>query len=459
MTEPERAGAHDDEAVDVVIVGAGFAGLSAARSLKQAGLSIVVLEARDRVGGRTRNEFFDDGTLLESGGQWGGPTQDHLLSMVDAYNVERYPTPEAGKHVARHEGTVRAFTDDSFALPKVVQVEALLTQKRLERMAGSVALDAPWKAPRAARWDQMTVESWLVLNVRLSRTREFFRMVCTALFSAEAGQLSLLHFLFYCRSGGMLDRLLGTSGGAQEWRLVGGTQGLAERIAADHGASIRLEEPVIAISQMRDGVTVRTSGGSSIKARHCVVAIPQHLIGRIEFDPALPARRCQLVQSVPMGAVIKVHALFESPFWRSSGLSGFGVAPGHTVSLTFDNTPAGSPRGVLVAFVEGAAARRLSAQEPNDRRRAVLEDLSQLFGQAAANPSEYHERDWAAEPWSGGCYGGHFTPGVWSQLGPELRKPFGRVHFAGTETAEEWCGYIDGAISSGRRVADRIISQ
>jgi len=444
---------------EVIVVGAGFSGLATARALVAAGVEVTVLEARDRVGGRTRNERFADGTLVESGGQWVGPTQDAVLALAEEMGVERYPTPEDGLHVAAIDGEVVTFADDTFGLPKRVQVEALLTQKRLERMAATVPLDAPWAARAAERWDAQTLESWLRTNVVQAGTRDFFRMVATALFSAEASQLSLLHFLFYCRSGGMLDRMLGTRDGAQEWRLHGGTMGLAERVAAALGDRVVLDSPVAAIAQDDDGVTVTGLDGTVRRADRVVVTIPPHLVNRIHFTPHLPARRAQLVQSMPMGTVVKVHLRYARRFWTEAGRSGFAVAMDHPVSLTFDNTTPDAPGGVLVAFVEGRHARQLALLDEAARRRVIVEGVARLHGPDAAEPEEVHVRDWAAERWTGGCYGGHLGPGVLTELGSELRRPFGRVHWAGTETAERWSGYIDGAITAGRRAAEEVLAE
>ena len=313
--------------VDVLVVGAGFSGLAAARALVEAGRSVRVLEASDRIGGRSRNEAFSDGALIESGGQWVGPTQEAVLGLAAEHGVRTYSTPEAGEHVSRFGGEHHTFRGDTFALPPRVLLEALVTQKRLERMAATVPLDRPWAAGRAADWDGQTLESWLRRHLRIERTRQFFRLVTTAIFSAEASQISLLHFLFYCRSGGMLDRLLGTAGGAQEQRVLGGTQRVADTLAADLGTAVRYREPVRSISQGADGCTVRTDGAVH-EADGVIVAIPQHLVGAIQFDPPLPPSRRQLAQSVPMGAVIKCVARYDRPFWRDDDLAGDIRCPG-----------------------------------------------------------------------------------------------------------------------------------
>jgi monoamine oxidase len=325
-------------------------------------------------------------------------------------------------------------------------------------MAAKVPLDAPWAAPKAADWDSQSLETWLRRNLRFERSREFWRAITAAIFSTEASEMSLLHFLFYCHSGGMLDRLMGTAEGAQRSRIVGGSQRIAERMAEELGDLVVLGTPVRAIDQRSDSVVVATATGI-VEADAVVVAIPQHLIGGIEFDPPLPARRAQLVQNVPMGSVIKIVARYERPFWRGAGLAGLCVSLDHPVSVIFDNSPPDASCGMLVGFFEGAHGRTASDHTFDWRRQSFLTTLEHFFGAEATRPLDVVELDWSSERWSGGCYGGHLATGVWTQFGQTLRLAHGRVHWAGTETAVEWNGYMDGAIASGRRAAAEVAAQ
>jgi monoamine oxidase len=444
-----------DSRVDVAVVGAGLAGLVAARDLLAAGLSVLVLEARDRVGGRLLNHKLKVGAVVEVGGQWVGPTQDRVLALAEELGIGLFPTYEEGEHFLAVNAAVKRYSGDDFALPEDALADVGETQQHLEEMAAEVPLDGPWRATEAAAWDAQTLDTWLVANAKTETGLGYWRTLVPALFSADTAQMSLLHFLFYCRSGGTIDRLVATHGGAQESRLVGGSQQLALRLADQMGDAVRLSSPVDAIRQDDGGVEVTHDGGV-IEAGRAIVALPPTLAARIRYSPALPPLRDQLTQQVPMGYVIKVHLAYLEPFWRAEGLSGSVFSLDDEVSVIFDNSPPDRSCGVLLGFLEGAHARRAGKLPPEERKELILSVFAKFFGPRAADPEEYVERDWAAEEWSRGCYGGRFGTGVWTGYGKALREPVGRIHWAGTETAEVWNGYMDGAVRSGERAAREV---
>jgi monoamine oxidase len=432
--------------VDVVVVGAGLAGLTAARDLQRAGLSVQVLEARDRVGGRTLNADLGDGRVVEVGGQWVGPHQTAVRALADELGVDTFPTHDQGRSLLEWQGRVRRYRGTVPRLNPLVLADVAQAQARLERMARTVPLEAPWLAPDARRWDGATLESWLRRHVRTESARELVRLGVEAVWAADPGELSLLHALFYLRSGEGWSALLDTRGGAQQDRFVGGSQRLSLLLAAS--LDVVLEAPVRRVDQDERGVTVRADG-RVLRAGHVVVTVPPALAGRIEHDPPLPAAREQLTQRVPMGAVVKCHAVYDEPFWRSAGLSGTAVSDRGPARVVYDNSPHGGGPGVLLAFLEGRHARLVP---PADRREVVL-------AAPRARPERWLEQDWAAEPWSRGGYGGALTPGTWTQLGPALRAPVGRVVWAGAETALRWNGYMDGAVRSGADAAEAVLAQ
>ena len=449
--------ANVPEQVDVVVVGAGLAGLLAARELLAANVSVLVLEARDRVGGRLLNHTLANGTVVEVGGQWVGPTQDRVLALADELGVGLFPTYIEGEHFLATDGAVKRYGGEDFALPQDASADVAEAWEHLQQMATEVPLDEPWRATHADTWDAQTLDSWLVANAKTEVGLGYWRTMVPALFSAEAAEMSLLHFLFYCRSGGTLERLVATHDGAQESRLEGGSQRLASLLADRLGDAVRLGAPVTTIRQDDQGVVVTYDGGGVVKAARAIVALPPTLAGRIRYSPALPPLRDQLTQQVPMGYVIKVQIAYPEPFWRADGLSGSVFSLDDEVSVIFDNSPQDLSCGVLLGFLEGRHGRRAGKLAPEQRKELILSVFAKFFGSRAADPQEYVERDWAAEEWSRGCYGGRFGTGVWTGYGEALREPVGRIHWASTETAEIWNGYMDGAVRSGERAAREVL--
>jgi monoamine oxidase len=439
---------------DVVVVGAGLAGLTAARELAGAGLDVQVLEARDRVGGRTLSQPVGDRPedVVELGGQWVGPTQHEVLALAEELGIATYPQHAEGKNLFETDrGKLKRYRGTIPMLGPLVMVDYGRADLRLKRLIKRVSAEAPWESEDAERLDEQTFASWIRGAARTGTAREALATACRAVFSVEPADISLLHVLFYAAAAGGWDDLLDTEGGAQQDRLAGGTQQLSIRMAEELGDRVEFSAPVGAIRSEGDGVVA-----GEVRARRAIVAIPPALAGRITYDPPLPGSRDQLTQRMPMGSVIKCMAVYEEPFWRDDGLSGQAVSlPGPT-QVVFDNTPANGSPG-LIGFLEGREARELGALSEAERRDAVLKGFQRLFGRRAGHPVEYVEKDWSTEPYSRGCYAGVLGPGAWTGYGRALREPVGRIHWAGTETATRWMGYMDGAIQSGKRAAAEVM--
>jgi monoamine oxidase len=445
------------EAADVLVVGAGLAGLTAARDLSAAGRSVLVLEARDRVGGRTLSQDIGDGKIVEMGGQWAGPTQDRIYALAADLGVATFPTYDAGRKVLHFNGKRGTYTGAIPRINPLVLADVGRAQARLEALARKVPTDTPWTAARAEQLDGQTFQSWLRRNAASPSARMLLTLGVEAVFAAEPGDVSLLHVLFYCHSGGSFQQLIDTTGGAQQDRFTGGSALLAERLAGQLGDVVRLDAPVWRIEVRGDAVTATTPVGQ-FEARRIIVTAPPLLAGRIEYSPALPYWRDQLTQRAPMGSVIKCQVIYAEPFWRRDGLSGQATGDGAGARVVFDNSPPDGAPGILLAFLEGDEARRLGREPAAVRRQAVVDSLVRYFGPRAAKPEDYLERDWQQEKWSGGCYGTLFGPNVWTRYGSALREPVGPLHWAGTETASVWAGYMDGAIRSGERAAAEVLA-
>jgi monoamine oxidase len=439
---------------DVVVVGAGLAGLTAARELSGAGLDVRVLEARDRVGGRTLSQSVGEHPedVVELGGQWVGPTQHEILSLAQDLGIETYLTHATGRNLFEDDrGKLRRYGGTIPRLGPLVMLDYGRADLKLKRLIKRIDPEAPWEAEDAERLDEQSFATWIRRTARTKTAREALTTVIRAVFSVEPADVSLLHVLFYAAAAGGLDDLLDTEGGAQQDRLAGGTQQLSVRMAEELAERVELSAPVRAIRAEADGVVA-----GEVSARRAIVAVPPALAGRIEYDPPLPGARDQLTQRMPMGSVIKCMAVYDEPFWREEGLSGQALSLPGPAQVVFDNTPPNGSPG-LIAFLEGRDARELAGVPEAERRDAVLRCFQRLFGRRAAHPVLYVEKDWSAEPYSRGCYAGVLGPGAWTGYGRQLREPVGRIHWAGTETATRWMGYMDGAIQSGRRAAAEVL--
>ena len=448
-----------ERSAEVLVVGAGLAGLTAAKELAAAGRSVLVLEARDRVGGRVVSQGIGAGKVVEMGGQWAGPTQDRVLALAAELGVATFPTYDTGHKVLHFNGKRGTY---SGAIPRInplVLADVGRAQARLESLARKVPTEAPWTAARAQEWDGQTFGTWARRNTASRGARTLLALGAEAVFAAEPGDLSLLHVLFYSHSGGSFQKLIDTTGGAQQDRFAGGSALLAELLAGQLGAeTVMLGAPVSKICVTGGKVTATTSAGQ-FDAKRIIVTAPPLLAGRIEYEPALPHWREQLTQRTPMGSVIKCQVIYDEPFWRADGLSGQATGDGEGARVVFDNSPPDGSPGVLLAFLEGDEARRLGRDSAQARRAAVIGSLVRYFGAKAAAPEDYLELDWQQERWSGGCYGTIFGPNVWTRYGHALAAPAGPIHWAGTETSPLWCGYMDGAVRSGEKAAATVLAE
>ena len=455
-----RTGEEHMSDTEVIVVGAGLAGLAAARAVAAAGRSVRVLEARSRVGGRTELGHLADGQTIDLGGQWVGPGHDRMYALVEELGLSTFPTYNEGDTVFSLGGRTGRLAPTKGAVPRLnpfALADLAQGTARFGRLARSVDLDAPWRTRRADDLDGQTFRTWVRRNLRTPQGRAYFELYCQAVLAAELADVSLLHALFYTRSGTDMDTLAAVDRGAQQDRILGGSALVSERMAESLGAAVTLDAPVRRVAQDDAGVTVTTRDGRDFTARRVIVTLPPALAGRLEYAPLLPPWRDQLTQKTPAGSVLKLYAVYDEPFWRADGLNGQAASDEGPVKVTFDNTPPGYDGAIMMGFIEGNHARSWSRRTPEERRAAFVDCLVRYFGPRAASPREYAERDWTAEEFSRGCYGAHFAPGVWTGFGPALREPVGRLHWAGTECAPVWNGYMEGAVRSGEATAAEVL--
>ena len=450
--------------VDVAVIGAGLAGLTAARRLVKAGKSVLVLEARSRVGGRTNSIPLGRHAWLDVGGQWVGPTQDGILALAQKLGVETFDTYNEGDNVLYWEGARSRYpaTDLVPPVPDGGAVALITATVTLDALAAQLPPGAPWEWNQADEFDGQTFETWKLDNFSTRGGQVSMDVVAEAVLACEPRDVSMLFLIYYisqagnAANAGSLARLISTAGGAQEKRFHGGTEQVSKRLARSLGDRVVLGAPVRRID--RGGGRARVfADGISVNARRAIVAVPPTLAGRITYDEPLPALRDQLTQRLPQGSAIKVQAVYDRPFWRDNGLSGQVISDQGPVKVTFDNTPPSGKPGILVGFLEGRDARIWGRRSVKDRRHAVISSFTRYFGADAAKFNRYVEKNWAEEPWTRGCYEAFAPPGVLTDYGEALRQPIGPIHWAGTETATRWIGYMDGAVQSGERAAAEVL--
>ena len=451
------------------MVGAGIAGLVAAREVARKGRSVVVVEARKRVGGRVLNHHLTKkqhgSQVIESGGAFIGPTQNHIAQLAQELGVPTFLEYNSGNSVYLSSVIGRLEYPGTVPPDPTILVDAALLLQQIDGYAAEIDVAAPWAHPRAQEWDSMTLSQWIHANALNAAGIENVITCWTQPgFGADPSELSFLFTLWYVACSGdeqhkgTFSRNSDTANGAQERRFVGGSQRVPLKLASKLGDVVALHAPVQRIVQKHHRVHVRTGRGTVV-AKRVIVATPPPTVLDMGFHPGLPADRRALLTSARMGQLMKCDAIYETPFWRGAGLNGFGISDHGAARAVFDNTPPSGGPGVLLAFVGGSAWRTYGPMSKDQRRAAVLQGFAEMFGPQALNPVDFVEHDWTKERWSRGGPTAIHGPGTLVAHGPSVRRPLGRVHWAGTETATYWSGYMDGAVSSGKRAAAEVLAK
>jgi monoamine oxidase len=391
--------------------------------------------------------------VADVGGQWVGARHELLLAEAARLGIAIYAQYDEGKVMLELTGKLVRSRSDIPNMPPLALMELARLQKIWDRDMATVPAEAPWTAAKAAQWDAMTLETWILANLRTASARAFARLVASGAWAVTADEVSYLWFLDALRSNGGLQHFMGVRGGMLDAKFVGGMQQIAQRLAAELGERVVLATPARRIVQSDDGVTVHADQGE-FSARFAIVAVPPGPAQRIQFEPHLPGARDGLHQRMPMGAIIKAAVVYERPFWREAGLSGQAATASEQLGIVMDDVREDGA-AVLLAFAEGEHAREMSLLTKEARRAQIIEALVRYFGPEAAEPLGYEDNDWTTEPWTHG-YVGVMGPGVMTRFGHALREPCGRVHWASTETSTEWAGCIEGALLSGIRAAHEV---
>lgn len=452
-------------ACDVVVVGAGLAGLRAATLLAEQGLSVHVLEARDRVGGKTWTVRSGD-TSLDIGGQWVGPTQHRVIALVEELGLQLFessierPLDREGDFAFVIDGALHRVPslnlDDLAALPipegSIDQLRA--AQDEIQRLAATVPTDAPWTAPWARRWDSMTLEYWMHQQMSDPLARALFTALGPNELAVSPIDISVLSMMHQAAMSPVSEI-------PELWRILGGAQQLSQRLAERLGDRVHLSDPVIAVDwSHEDGVVVYTDLDGEYAARAAIVALPPNLAGRLDYYPVLPIARDSLTSRFPVGHVIKIQAVYDRPFWREQGLNGYALIPfPESVSVIEDNSTPESDAGVLVGFVYADEAAWLADQPPAERRGQVLREFAAIFGPLALEPRDYIEGLWSLEQWTLGAWQCMPTTGAWTTYGEAWRAPVGPIHWAASDYSNRWYGYFEGALASGEDAAAAVAAR
>ncbi len=452
MAHPPR---HE---ADVIIVGAGLSGMIAARKVLEAGLTPLILEADERVGGRILTQEAIPGVPVELGAQWIGDTHQRMFRLAAELGVETYPQYDKGEtsYDLAGSGVLRENEFHARFAAELKELELVL--RHLDLLAADVPVDAPWQAPRALEWDAVTAGAWYDAQGLSPVARTLLEICTVGILAVPTAEVSFLHLLFTIQTCGVTSELFAESeGGAQTTRFIGGTSEIPRRLAALVGDRIVLDVPVQLIEHTADSATVHCRGGLVARGRRVIVAISPTLAGRIMYDPPLPGIRDQLTQRLPNGSAMKAFFIYDEPFWRADGFNGQLISDVGPARMSNDTCIPGDDHGVILLFLEGDQARTFGRLPEAQRREALTAELVRHYGGAAGEPVFYVDGEWSERQWTRGCYNANHGPHVWTTYGPALSTPIGVIHWASTDTATHWSAYMEGAVDAGERAAQAVI--
>jgi monoamine oxidase len=443
---------------DVVVIGAGYAGLAAGLALQKAGKNILLLEARNRCGGRILTEYFSEQDYTDLGGQWIGPGHERMYQLAAEFGIDTFHTYDSGKSTLLLNSKIKHYKGLIPPLPLFALLSLDRAISKINKLAKTIDLEHPYQSPNAAKWDAMSLQDWMNSQMKSETARKMFAVATEAIFATDASTISFLHALFYIKSNTHLDFLMNVNKGAQQDRIKGGAQSICFTMAAALGDTIHYEKVVTHIHQEDSKVTI-SGQGFSYTAAHCIVAVPPAVSTEINYIPTVPSNQWQLMKASFMGTVVKCYAVYERPFWRKEFKNGLVAAPDELTSVVFDNSPFNGSKGILMGFSLAEKAKQLMQHDQATRKEIVKASFIKMFGPEAANIEYYTDKSFTEEPFTKGCYAGMFPPRVITELQTSLATPFHRIHWAGTETSTQFNGYMEGAVRSGERAARAIVSE
>ncbi|KGL78650.1 Amine oxidase [flavin-containing] A, partial [Tinamus guttatus] len=438
-----------------------LAGLSAAKLLSESGLNVVVLEARDRVGGRTftiRNEKVN---YVDLGGSYVGPTQNRILRLAKELGVETYKVNVAGYAIHYRRGKSRKFMGISPPTwNPLVYLDYNNFWRTMDKMGKEIPPEAPWDAPHAEEWDKITMAQLINKTCWTKAAKEYATLFVNVNVTSEPHEVSALWFLWYVRQCGGTSRIFSVSNGGQERKFIGGSGQISEKIKERLKGRVKLESPVVVIDQTGDNVIVETLNHEIYECKYVISAIPPILTTKIHYKPELPPKRNQLIQRLPMGSVIKCMMYYREAFWERKGYCGglFIEDEESPIGITLDDTKPDGSFPAIMGFILTRKAVKLAHLSKEERKKKICEAYAKAIGmEEALHPVHYEEKNWNLEQYSGGCYTTYFPPGIMYSYGRIIRQPIDRIYFAGTETATQWSGYMEGAVQAGERAAREIL--
>ena len=482
---------------DVVVIGAGPAGLMAARTLKKKGLSVAVLEARERVGGRTWNGKVKDAEgvehFIELGGQWISPDQTRLTELVDELGLETFQRYREGKSIyVAPDGTRHEYEGTTFPASEKTISEMDRLIEIMDKLAAEMDPAHPWEHPRAQELDSISFRKWLEgLSDDQEAIDNVSIYVASGMLTKPSYAFSTLQAVLMAASAGSFSNLVDEDF-IRDRRVVGGMQSVSLTMAQELGDDVFLGTPVRELewtevdpttadelnkvaADVRNGVPNNGEAGSvtaysdkvTVKARYAVLAVPPNLYNRISFVPPLPRDQQIVHQHISMGLVIKVHAVYDTPFWREEGLSGTGFGGGRLVQEIYDNTNYGAnfatgkdgeeePYGTLVGFVSDIYAEQMWHLPEEERKEKILEAMAAYLGPKTKEPIAFYLSDMAAEEWTRGAYATSYDLGGLSRWGHLQNEPTGPIYYACSDIAAEGYQHVDGAVRQSELVAEKI---